>query len=516
MKRTNLAGAGLALGRSQSYATTAQGKDWQENAKIENIIVLFVDQQRMDCLGCYGNPVVQTPNIDRLAQNGIRFNNAFAPTAVCTPARTSLQTGRWAHKTGVMHNTAWGSLTGGVKDPPPSTQFFSDSLSEINWKLAHIGKWHVGTEKNKPTAHGYDDLPYYPDYGYPANHPHYLAHLKKHGVSSFKLLSEKRDPSGEILYSGIPEGQRSASIPVYLADQTVDIIKRYSGSERPFFVSCNFWGPHEPYRIPKEYYDMYKSENIEPWPNFDCSLADKPDMIKRYGEYWHTGWFDKKVLSGLIAEYYGYITLIDEEIGRILKTLEEAGELDSTLIIYSADHGSTVGSYRMWAKGFGMYDCVTRIPLIISHSSIQPGVSDTFVSLLDFAPTFWEIAGCDVPEGVDGNSLLPLLYGSENRFSDEFIITEAFGHQVPFWQRMVRTQHSKFVFSPAGKDEFYDLDSDPWETKNVIGKIDRKTLNRHKEIFFQWMEDNNDPIFRWCTRMIGGDVYKGKKDSFIY
>lgn len=517
LKRSHIAGAGLAMGSTKAFAGRAKvPENTRKSADIKNILLLFVDQQRQDCIGCYGNPVVQTPHIDRLAGSGIRFNNAFTPTAVCSPARTSLQTGRWAHKTGIMHNTAWGSLTGGVKEPKPEDRFFSDSLKERGWQLANIGKWHVGTDKNKPAAYGYDNLPFYPDYGFPANHPHYVEYLKKQGVNGFNLISEKRDPSGTVLYSGLQEGPQSASIPSYLAEQTIDTIKRFSGNGSPFFISCNFWGPHEPYRVPKKHYEMYRNETIEPWPNFDCNLSDKPDMIKRYGEYWHTGWFTKDVLSGLIAEYYGYITLIDEEIGRILKALDDAGELEQTLIIYSADHGSTAGSYRMWAKGFGMYDCVTRIPLIVSHPSIMPAESDAFVSLLDFAPTFLEAAGCDKPDYLDGSSLLPVLKGSESSVREDYIITEAFGHQVPFWQRMVRTRHTKFVFSPSGKDEFYDLDSDPHETVNIIDRIDRKVLNRNKERLFQWMEENNDPLLRWCTRMIGGDIFKGKKDSFIY
>ena len=97
--------------------------------------MLFVDQHRQDCIGCYGNSIVHTPNIDNLAKNGIRFDNAFTPTAVCSPARTSLQTGRWAHKTGIMYNTAWGSLTGGVKDPDSKIPFFSDFMKEKGWQL---------------------------------------------------------------------------------------------------------------------------------------------------------------------------------------------------------------------------------------------------------------------------------------------------------------------------------------------------------------------------------------------
>lgn len=507
IKRADLVGTGTLLGVNRVFAkTTNDSGKGSRQGEIKNILLLFVDQQRQDCIRCYGNPIVQTPNIDNLARNGIRFNNVFTPTPLCSPARTSLQTGLWAHNTRVMFNTGHGGLTGGVDDPNTKIRFFSDSLKEKRWQLAHIGKWHIGSEINQPSAHGYEGV-YYPGYGLPTPiygppHKHYLDYLKKLGLNGFNLLSEKRDPSGLRLYSGLQEGPQSASVPTYLANQTIETINRFTQNDSPFFISCNFWGPHEPYCIPKKHYDMYKNEKIEAWPNFDCDLSDKPDAIRRYGDYWRTGWFTTENLAELIAQYYGYITLIDEEIGRILKALKDTGEFERTLIIYSADHGGSVGSYRMWAKGFGMYDVFTRIPMIVSHTSISPAESDAFVTLLDLAPTFLEVAGCEVPNKLDGASVLPILKGEKKSIRENYIVTEAFGHVVPFWQRMLRTQSSKYIYSFTSTDEFYDLESDPHETKNIINKVDRKKLNWHKDMLIQQMEKNKDFLLNWAKTTI--------------
>ncbi|HUT63873.1 MAG TPA: sulfatase-like hydrolase/transferase, partial [Anaerolineae bacterium] len=234
---------------------------------------------------------------------------------------------------------------------------------------------------------------------------------------------------------------------------------------------------------------------------FDCDLSDKPAVITRYGQYWKTEWFTRENLPEMIGEYYGYISLIDEEIGRILKALEDAGALDKTLIVFSADHGSAVGSYRYWDKGFGMYDCITHIPMIISHPSIKPAVSDAFVTLCDLTPTFLEAAGCEVYK-MDGKSLMPIIRGEQDAIRDDHIVTEHFGHQQVFWQRMVRTNTTKYIYNPTSFDEFYDLESDPWETKNIINTVDKKVLKNHRTILMEWMKDSQDPLRVWAERML--------------
>ncbi len=498
LKLANTAGATAFISGMGMTPAKARIRARQPN-DVKNIVVLFVDQQRSDCLGCYGNETVKTPNLDRLARHGIRFTNAFTPAPVCTPARTSFQTGRWPHKHRLLFNTGESQDKGGREDPGPEVRFFSETLMENGWSCAHVGKWHIGGEQHKPEHHGYDPrIAYYPGYGYPAEHPHYLDYLKNQGVDGFNLLWERRDPTGYRNYAGLQEGPPSASIPAYLASQTVDVIRRYAKSAQPFFIGCNFWGPHAPYNIPKTYLEIYRGLDIKPWPNWDCDLSDKPGVITRYGEYWRTGWFNEADLGEMIGEYYGYITLIDAECGRILKALEDTGRLEETLIIFTADHGSYVGSYRCWDKGFGMYDCITRIPLIISHPSFQPRVSTAFVTLNDLAPTILEAAGSSVYE-MDGVTCLPLLTGQSDSIRDDYIITEHHGHQQVFWQRMVRTPEFKYIFNPTSRDEFYDLEKDPWETKNIISSADKEKLAWAKRTLLAWMKETGDhPLFRWA------------------
>jgi len=493
-KRAGMAGAGAML---TGNAAAAQGNAGGLG-KIKNILVLMVDQQRIDSIGCYGNDVVKTPNLDRLAKNGIRFNNTYTPSPVCTAARASFQSGMWPHKHRMIFNTGNAQTKGGVDDPLPGTRFFSETLVEENWNCAHVGKWHIGRKNNKPEHYGYDkSLTYYPGYGYPSKHPHYLDYMKELGVDGFNLSWERRDPTGYRPYAGLQEGPQAASIPGYLASQTLDVIDRYTKEDKPFFIGCNFWGPHAPYNITKKHLEMYRDKDIKPWPNWDCDLSDKPGVITRYGEYWKSGWFNEKDLSEMIGEYYGYITLIDEECGRILDSLEEKGQLDETLVIYTSDHGSSVGSYLYWDKGFGMYDCITRVPMIISHPSIKPGVSDAFVTLNDLAPTILEAGNCPVHE-MDGRSLMPILTGEKDAVREDYIITEHHGHQQVFWQRMVRTPTFKYIFNPTSRDEFYDLVNDPWETKNIIKTANSEQLAWAKNKLIEWMEETGDQLLVWA------------------
>jgi arylsulfatase A-like enzyme len=502
IRQADTLGAGALLGARAVGNASAAEQVSSDSPEIRNIVLFFVDQQRQDCIGCYGNDIVQTPVIDRLAASGVRFTNCYTPAPVCTPARMCLQTGLWAHTHNMMFNTGASRVHGGVDNPDPSHIMFNHVLRDRGWNLAHVGKWHIGREKDRPADHGYEDLPYYPGYGYPANNKHYLQYLSELGLDGFNLTERRQDPTGFRDYGAIQEGPQSASIPSYLANQTVDVVRRFAAEDQPFFISCNFWGPHAPYNIPRKHYEMYRGAPIEAWPNWDCDLSDKPGVIRRYGEYWKSGWFNRKDLAEMIGEYYGYITLIDEEIGRVVSTLEEAGELDRTLIVFTADHGSSVGSYRMWDKGFGMYDCITRIPLVVSHPSLAPGVSDAYTTLMDLAPTFLETAGCQVPGTMQGRSLAPVLSGEQDAVREDYIITEHHGHQKPFWQRMVRSDHWKYIYNPTDEDEWYDLDADPWETENVIGRVSPRDLADARNRLIAWMEETRDPLLRWARPML--------------
>jgi len=166
--------AGFAMGAGDALAQS--NRNTGNIPKIKNILVFLVDQQRWDCIACNGNKVVQTPNIDRLAQTGINFANAYSPAPVCTPARTCLETGLWAHNHNNLYNGSY----------DPTSPFFSESLRDKGWQLAHIGKWHIGSKVTMPEKRGYDgSVTYYQGYGFPGRHQHYLTYLKELGVKGF-------------------------------------------------------------------------------------------------------------------------------------------------------------------------------------------------------------------------------------------------------------------------------------------------------------------------------------------
>jgi len=463
-------------------------------APIRNIVLILADQHRADCLGCYGNPIVRTPNIDALAGRGVRFTHAFTPSAICTPARASIQTGLAPRNHGLLFNWEFQHCRGGLRNLPPEVRFFSQGLCEAGWNCAHVGKWHIG-DVHRPADYGYEGI-HYPGYGYPADHEHYLSYLREVGVSGFELSREVRVG---LCRSAMQAGPQEASVPGYLAHQTIEFIERFAAADRPFFISCNFWGPHTPFLLPRKHFEMYDDavDAIEPWPNFDCPLDDKPAVLRRQGRLWGSDGLTPRTLAEQIAKCYGCISLIDEEAGRILAALEAAGELDRTLVVYTSDHGSMLGSYRMWDKGYGMYDATWRVPMIVSSPSLSGRTSDAFVSLLDLAPTFLAAAGCERREGSDGVSLLPLLTGKCDAVREDHILCEGYGHQIPFWQRMVRTRTAKYIYNPTDRDEFYDLAVDPHETRNVIDSVGPAELKRLRALLREQIHRTGDPVRGW-------------------
>ena len=300
-------------------------------------------------------------------------------------------------------------------------------------------------------------------------------------------------PRGRV-YAALQEGPTEASVPAYLANQTIDTLEHYATVDKPFFVSCNFWGPHAPFRITNPHYDMYDPADCDVWPNFQAPLDDKPRIVPRQGQTFDTGWMREDDLRGLIARHYGYVTLIDDQIGRILKKLEELGKLDETLIIYAADHGSALGAFGMWDKGFGMYEHFWRVPMVFSHPSLTPGSNEAFVSLLDLAPTFVDVAGAEQPPRFEGHSLMPLLRGETDGVRPKEMVFEHFGHQFPVWQRMVRTERYKYVYNPSDIDEFYDLDEDPWEMRNLADTVSEDLIEPMRQTLRDHIQRTNDPI----------------------
>lgn len=474
---------------------------------MTNILFLMTDQQRIDTLGCYGNTSGHTPNLDRLAARGTVFDRAYTPTAICTPARASLLTGLHPFEHGLLSNYEWNS--GHRDELPDGTPTFADQLTKQGYRLGHVGKWHVGRERG-PEFYGFEGT-HLPGALNTFDHPGYVAWLDDNGFPPFRITDPvytvQNDGSHGHLIAGITDQPTEATFEAWLADQTIDKLRDLaeanhdnldSSAPQPFFLSCHIFGPHLPYLIPRKWYDLIDPETIELPRSFAETFDGKPLVQQTYAEYWSTDSFTVDEWKKLTAVYWGYVSMIDHEIGRILDAVEELGLTESTVVMFTADHGEFTGAHRLNDKGPAMYEDIYRIPAILSAPAQDARREPKFVSLQDFTATFIDIAGGDAA-GIRGRSLMPAATAAlpENWRTD--MVCEFHGHHFPYAQRMVRTDHYKYVANPEGVDEFYDLHKDPDELLNVISvpaykeEVGRMRLRLYKELisrgdkFYQWL-----------------------------
>jgi arylsulfatase A-like enzyme len=464
-----------------------------------NILLVQADQQRRDALGTYGNTVARTPHVDRLAREGLVFDDAFTPTPLCGPARASLITGKRPVNHGILVNSESGSVAG--RDFTREHATLARLLAARNYRSVLCGKWHVGTGLT-PAECGFEGI-LYPGYGYPKDHPHYLGYLRKLGAT-FTLREEvySRGPDGspKTLLAAIQDGPEEASIAHYLVDQAVEVICEAAATGRPLFIRCDFWGPHAPYIIPERYARMYDPQRIEPWPNFDDPLTGKPAIQRAMKHYWGIEDFTWNDWSRLVATCYGYGSLIDDQVGRLLAALEDTGQAERTAVFYTSDHGGMVGGHGLADKGPYLYDEVCRIPLIARVPGCAGGRrTDALAYNMDLMPTILELAGCDIPGDLDAVSLVPVLTGQRDRVrSDDTVYIEFHGHQQPYAQRLVRTRGAKYVFNGAEIDELYDLEHDPHELHNRASDPAYRELLAEMQAHMQrWLKALGDPILKF-------------------
>lgn len=468
-----------------------------------NFLFLMTDQHRVDTLGCYGNPVVATPNLDRLAATGTRFDRCYTPTAICAPARASLLTGAAPFRHKLLANY---ERNVGYQDDLPRDQFtFARALGEAGYQRGLAGKWHVGA-KRTIRDFGFEG-PELPGWHNPVDHPDYLAYLAEHDLPPYAITEPVRGtfPNGHPgnLLAARLQQPAEATFEYYLATRTIEMLHRFAAerekSGRPFFLATHFFGPHLPYIIPDAYYDRYDPDLIELPASAAETFRNKPPVQERYSEHWTFDTLPGKDSRKLIAAYWGYVTLIDEQIGRILAVLDSLGLAGDTAVFFSADHGEFTGAHRLHDKGPAMYDDIYRVPLVAQvPGGAADQVDDHFVSLVDLTATFLELAGL-TDEGLDGRSLLPILHGAAPTGWRQELVAEFHGHHFPYPQRMIRTERWKLVVNPADCNELYDLLADPLELQNrylhpelsgvrdeLMGRLYRE-LVRRGDNFHLWM-----------------------------
>ncbi|RVX38484.1 arylsulfatase A-like enzyme [Nonomuraea polychroma] len=481
-----------------------------------NLLFLMTDQHRVDTLGCYGNPHVATPSLDRLAATGTRFDRFYTPTAICTPARASLLTGQAPFRHRLLAN--YERNVGYLEDLREDAFTFPGALKERGYQLGLIGKWHGGTSRNA-ASYGFDG-PDLPGWHNPVDHPDYLAYLEERGLPPYRISDLIRGTTpngnqGNLLAARLHQPVE-ATFEHYLATRAIEHLDRYAADGRPFFLATHFFGPHLPYLLPDEYFDMYDPSLVELPPSIAETFEGKPPVQRNYSEHWTFDTIPIDVTRKLIAVYWGYVTLIDQQIGRILDRLDELGLTDQTSVFFTADHGEFTGAHRLHDKGPAMYEDIYRIPGIVRIPGEQPQVRNEFVTLTDCTATILDLAGCDTKPAVDSRSLVPLVRGEHPEWPAE-LLAEFHGHHFPYPQRMIRDDRYKLIVNPESVNELYDLHADPHELSNrythpELAPVRRRLMRR----LYDLLRERGDNFYHWMTPMydIGALDYDPTLSSF--
>jgi len=443
----------------------------------------MTDQLRRDALGCYGNTICRTPNLDRLAEQGPCFENAFTVSPVCSPARASLLTGLYPHNHGVMINThiapAWST---GLSPEIPT---FSSILKQAGYALDYVGKWHVNNDV-PPHGFGFDR--------------HEAVWERPDLVKGTEIRIDFANGKGQLAAAtdGRPREETSLWQRIQMG---IRYMRERADEEQPFFLRIDMPEPHFACIPPEPYASIYRPEDIPPWDNFNDDFSGKPMGHLRKQQEWHLQGKDWSWWCQVVAKYYGVISFIDDCVGEVLETIRDLGIENDTIFVFSTDHGDAMGSHGHFEKAGTMYDEVYRIPLIMGgpRERIAPDRIDAFVRSLDLMPTFVEWAGGQIPKPIDGRSLASWARGeSVDNWPDSVYCEhhgEVWGYQS---QRMVRTQRWKYVYDPHSMDELYDLQEDPAELVNRVNDPSCHDVLREMKARLLGWNDATDDMFKWA------------------
>ena len=444
-----------------------------------NILWICSDQQRWDTLGCYGNKFVRTPTLDRLAANGTQFEHCFSQSPVCTPSRASFLTGRYPRTTRARQNGQ-----GIPEDEVLVTKMLADAgyACGLSGKL-HLSpcnpKWCKEMERRIDDGYGAFHWSHHSGGGWDTNEYHLWLKEKGHA------FMQDSHPECKYINLGPPEELHQTT---WCAEKAIDFMQEKQGT--PWLFSVNMFDPHHPFDAPEErlehYMDMLKDI---PLPNYEeGELENKP----RYQKIDHTGpyggggaHYDVKTEKDhrmIRASYWAMCDIIDSQVGRMLDALDQTGQIDNTIVIFTSDHGEMLGDHGIYLKGPYFYEPAVRVPLIISWPGhVLAQKSTALVELTDIGQTLLDALGMAHHEGMQGRSLWPLLTGkADGKTHRDDVYCEYYnalsGHKdPPAHLTMVRTDRYKIVVDHnASSGELYDLEKDPDETHN---RWDDKSLS---------------------------------------
>ncbi|MGD8501623.1 MAG: sulfatase [Phycisphaerales bacterium] len=418
-----------------------------------NIIFLLTDDQRADTMGCAGNPIIRTPNMDDMANNGVRFTNAFVTTSICATSRAGIFTGQWARRHGIIDFRTHFS-------PDVLAQTYPMLLHGAGYRIGFIGKYGVGPKRDLPID----------KYDYWRGFPGQGKYEHKDEDGNYKHLTQ------------------------IMGEQAVEFLQGCS-KDRPFCLSVSFKAPHVQDSDPRQfiydraYKDMYKDATIPTPETADPRYFEALPEFLRTSEArrrWQIRFSTSAKFQESVKSYYRLITGVDVVIGRIRDQLKRLDFDDNTVLMLTGDNGFYLGEYGLAGKWFP-HEKSIRVPLIVfdprAGGKLRGRTVEQMALNVDIAPTILELAGLKVPQQTQGRSLVPLLRGKEPEWRTDFFYEHLFEHETIARSEALRTQRWKYArYIDYDYEELYDLKNDPGETINLAkDEKYRKTLSGLRE-----------------------------------
>lgn len=450
--------------------------------KQPNIVFIYGEGHRADCLSVAGHPIVKTPHQDRIAKEGVRFENAFCTNALCAPARSSVLTGMYSKSTGALGNNDL--------DKPLDVPYFTDMLRDAGYDIALVGKAHCragAADRNWDYYFAFND-----------------AVANYYEPKFFEGRGAQMGP--ETTYYG------------YADDIVMDkaIAWLQEPREKPFCLL--FWPmtPHAPFYRPRRHLDLYNGVVIPKPSTFDDDLKGWPGRSKAVVEAknkigTHVNPDGTRSLEELCKDYYAGLVAVDDMVGRLFSQLEAMGAMDDTAIVHSSDHGYFLGEFRMFDKRL-MYEPSIRVPMMIRYpKAIKAGsVRKEMVLDLDIAPTVLELAGVKPRPEMQGRSMVNLANEGDRHWRREWLYDyyEYPGYEDVRQHRGVRTERHKLMhFYTVNEWEMYDVARDPEEKENLYNRPEHTALQRELTAALE-------RVFRAVPQRQGGPTATAPSASF--
>lgn len=451
--------------------------------KKMNVLWLMSDQHNANCMSCADHPIVKTPHLDAIAQEGIRYTNAFANNPICAPSRICFMTGQHVHTHGYYGNQN--------NDCTDENRLFLPSVfRNYGYQTAMFGKAHL---IRKWLDEGFEQYGVCDMIDAKQGAPescHYFKYLQDHGLADYYEEGNPK-PGQEYTHDGSAPAQLpyEHSIERFTGNGAIEFLKTRD-TDRPFFLNVSFQRPHAPIAPAAEHFGLYNPADI-PLPASACDLFErkfegKPSFMQQHIS--QLGGYplvckDKAALQQVLASYYALISVIDAEIGRVIETLKELGEYENTIIFYTADHGDFAGEHGLFHKNLGIYESIQKIPFLLKVPGGAAGKTcEDLVESIDWYPTICKLCGVPTSDKVEGNALLAA--SSPNTDPDTSIVMEPASKTAIFcdWDFYnstraiaVRTKTRRLVYhANTNEGELYDHETDPDE---LINQYDNPTYN---------------------------------------